>query len=177
MKTKKYKKNRLNKTVIAVSIILVLIITATTYSYISKSQTPALKQPTVNSPIVTIPATPKEIKDSNAIKQNSVNNETTDNSTPPLSASITSINQNDPTLQIRVLVQKISNTGSCKLTLTQGSISKVYSVDIQALASNSTCKGFDIPITDLGTTGEWAATIVVTIDTQTVKLTQNISIK
>jgi hypothetical protein len=74
-------------------------------------------------------------------------------------AEITAANQDESTLHVRVLIQSVVNSGRCTITMTSSSHNTyTQSVDVQALPSSSTCKGFDIPVGQLGQ-GTWSITI------------------
>jgi cytoskeletal protein RodZ len=107
-----------------------------------------------------------------------VENEPTESPTAPasLAASITAANQNGSTLQIRTLIETVSSDGTCKLMLTKGSGTHTYTTGIQAQSSTSTCKGFDIPTSDLSA-GVWQATIDITIQGKKAHLTKNITVE
>lgn len=106
-----------------------------------------------------------------------VENEPTESPTTPatLAASITAANQNGTTLQIRTLVEMVSSDGTCKLTLTKGSDVRTYTAGIQAQSSTSTCKGFDIPTSDLSA-GAWQVAIDITIQGKKAHLTKTVTI-
>lgn len=84
-------------------------------------------------------------------------NEVPENITVIFSAT----NQTDTTLQIRALIEAVLGSGQCVLTLTSGSTTLTKTASVQALASSSTCTGFDIPLTELSA-GEWQLNLVVT---------------
>lgn len=99
--------------------------------------------------------------------------------TPPgvITGSITSKNKTSNTLQVRVLIDQILSTGTCKLTLTNKSMGAtvVKSADILASPSSSTCKGFDIPLSELRS-GTYDIIITITSESQTGTITGSISI-
>lgn len=73
--------------------------------------------------------------------------------------AITASAQNGSTLQIRTLISTISTNGICTLTLEKsGRPTVTKTVQVQALAATSTCKGFDVPVSELAN-GKWKATI------------------
>lgn len=80
---------------------------------------------------------------------------------------ITAANQNNSILQIRTLIQAIVSTGECTLSM-KGPHGATYAAkaEVQALASSSTCKGFDIPLEQLAT-GVW----IITVDFNNPELT------
>lgn len=76
-----------------------------------------------------------------------------------VTVSITAANQNDDTLQIRTLIQVVVSDGTCTLSgksPSGKSITKTAAV--QAQATSSTCKGFDIPVRELSNE-KWNFTI------------------
>lgn len=70
---------------------------------------------------------------------------------------ITASSQNDSNYQIRTLISAVV-TGNCTLTLTKGSSTVSKTTDISTFAQSSTCKGFDIPLTELSK-GTWTVNI------------------
>jgi hypothetical protein len=71
-----------------------------------------------------------------------------------VSITITVANQNGSTLQIRSLISAVTGTGTCTLTLTKSGKTVTTTVGVQALASSSTCQGFNIPTSELSP-GTW----------------------
>ncbi len=72
-----------------------------------------------------------------------------------VTVSITAANQNSGMLQIRNLIEAVDSTGTCTLTLTKsGSTTVTKTAGVQALASSSTCQGFNIPVSELSK-GTW----------------------
>lgn len=65
-------------------------------------------------------------------------------------------------LQIRVLINQLLTSGTCKLTLTNGD-GKTYSAsaDVASNPSSATCQGFNVPLNQLGS-GNWNISISVT---------------
>lgn len=80
-------------------------------------------------------------------------------SKPVVGLDITSVNQDSTTLRIRTIVQSVSSSGNCTISM-KGPSGKSYTekVEAQPLPSSSTCKGFDIPISSLSK-GDWTVTI------------------
>jgi hypothetical protein len=76
-----------------------------------------------------------------------------------VSAEITAANQNGETLQVRTLIQLVTNEGTCTVSLKR-SDGKTYSeqASVQALSSATTCSGFNIPVSELGS-GTWDLTV------------------
>lgn len=92
-------------------------------------------------------------------------------------ADITSVNQDASLLHIRALVQAVTSSGTCTLAMT-GPQQKTYSssASVQALPSTSTCKGFDIPLSQLEK-GDWKITITFNNDKLTASASKNITIQ
>lgn len=90
---------------------------------------------------------------------------------------ITAINQTNTALQIRTLIQTITSEGTCSLSM-NGPSGKTYTstATIQALPSSSTCKGFDVPLTELSQ-GVWMITVSFTNDNLATSATREITIK
>lgn len=119
----------------------------------------------------------KEQKDAgNSAKDQTVNNTDESTTTPgsdpstipapgsgdnktTVSAEITAANQNGELLQVRTLIQLVTSNGTCILSLKR-SDGKTYSkqASVQALSSATTCTGFDIPVSELGS-GAWNLTV------------------
>ncbi len=90
--------------------------------------------------------------------------------------TITAANQTSDMLQVRVLIQVVSSSGTCNLTMTkQNSPIVSKTAGVQALANSSTCKGFDIPLTAL-LPGTWQLTITFENQTSTGSASQSIVI-
>lgn len=78
----------------------------------------------------------------------------------PTSVAITSANISSGTLYIRASIDTVADEGTCLLSM-KGPSDKTYTADagVQPLASNTTCKGFNIPVSSLSP-GNWEITIV-----------------
>jgi len=91
--------------------------------------------------------------------------------------TITAAQQNGSTLQIRVMIGAVEGAGVCTLTLTSvGQSTVTKTTNSQALASTSTCQGFDIPISELPA-GTWRAIIEYNSTALTGSATQDIVVK
>ena len=95
-----------------------------------------------------------------AIKNSESSSASTPSSDSSLSVDITASNKTSSLMQIRVQINSIVNSGTCDITLTNGTSSVHHSVAVSPLASTSTCKGFDIPLSELSS-GKWNYTITV----------------
>lgn len=137
------------------------------------------------------PPTSEQKKAGSQVKQESLdasNGKTTNQSdTPPaptphtgskstVGVSITASSQNGTTYQIRSQIDTPTDTGSCTLTLTKGSATVTKTADIQALAKVSTCKGFDIPTSELSP-GTWQMTLHFANDTLTGSTSGTITVQ
>ncbi len=73
------------------------------------------------------------------------------NTAPGLTGAITYVGVSNGYLRIRVNIDQYLASGSCNVVLTRGD-AQVYSdyANIVSSASTSTCEGFDIPTTSLG---------------------------
>lgn len=69
----------------------------------------------------------------------------------------------DSVYQIRTLIQKVTNTGTCTLKLTSGVRVVTKTTSVQALSQYSTCKGFDIPKSELSP-GIWNLNLTVDVE-------------
>lgn len=67
-----------------------------------------------------------------------------------VTVSITAANINDSTLQVRGLINSVVNSGSCVLEISGGSENKEFTANVQPGPSTSTCQGFDIDTSELG---------------------------
>ena len=93
-----------------------------------------------------------------AKQQESQEGSTTPSGTIPV--NITAV-QPGETVYIRTLISSVTSSATCKLDMA-GPDGKTYttSVGTQALAGSSTCQGFNIPMSELGS-GSWKITISV----------------
>ena len=84
--------------------------------------------------------------------------------------------QND-TLVIRTNINELIGNGSCKLTLSRSSDGKEFtqSVGIINNPSSSSCKGFDVPTSKLGS-GKWNILITIKSDDKLGKIRDQVSL-
>lgn len=80
-----------------------------------------------------------------------------------LNIAFTSVWQNEAALQVRVQIDPLVSNGSCTLTLTKDGSTITKTAAVYAMASISTCQGFDVPISELSS-GVWNLTVSVTSD-------------
>ncbi|HET6746729.1 MAG TPA: hypothetical protein VFH06_01330 [Candidatus Saccharimonadales bacterium] len=135
----------------------------------------------------------EQIKAGNDTKKDTVDSESkpssgsnTDHPTSPdtpsqsgskttVSMTITAANQNGSVFQLRSFISTITNSGTCTLTLTQGSRSVTKTAGVQAAASTSACKGFDVPVSELGA-GVWQASLHFENESVTADASQKITV-
>lgn len=76
--------------------------------------------------------------------------------------TITSAQINGSELTIRTLISDVTQTGNCSLAMNSTSGGQYNaSAGVQAGASASTCKGFDVPLSELGS-GVWSIKVTYT---------------
>ena len=185
----KIQSKKMSKTplIIAAALIALLAVAALTYVYAfngsilgwSNHKTSSNDKPSTNTNLDK--PTDEQIKAGNDIK-----NENTDTSPAPLpqpgsdkqsvEVIITTPNQNAGTLQVHTQISTVVNTGQCTLTLSRTGQKVTKTADVQALASTSTCKGFDIPVSELST-GSWQATLIYENDSLTGTASKLITIQ
>jgi len=181
MKIIKNKKHK--KLLIIISIITVFLISiAAVYFYSqninSKVSTPpnnSSKNKTDKVNVIDLnKPTTEEINAGNVVKKETVNNITPNE--PSFNITISAANQNDNIMQIRTLIDTTISSGTCELIMKQGDKIVSKAADIQSLASTSTCKGFDIPISELSS-GNWNLTISATSGAQTNTVSKDIQVQ
>lgn len=184
--------NKSNKKIFAIiSVFLILLLATSVAAYYFKvgpfSQN-------INESVNLDPATDDQKNTGNNIKQHSLeqinsgkDNTGSDPSPAPqpvegsdkksVGMEISAANQNDSTLQIRTFIQTITSTGKCDLLMKNAqNMTYTANVDVQALSSTSTCKGFDVPVDQLSP-GIWTVTINFSNDTLTASTSKEITIK
>ena len=93
--------------------------------------------------------------ESSSTKQTNGSQQTNDTQS---TISITGTNQSPTTFSVRTVIDKVIGSGTCTITLTHQTTKVTHMVDIQPLATTSTCKGFDIPLSQLSV-GTWETSI------------------
>lgn len=83
----------------------------------------------------------------------------------------------DDALSIRVTIYQPLDTGKCVLTLVRTSDSKQVSRTTQTVEnpSSSTCNGFDIPVSELGS-GRWSIKVAISSGDKTGEITSEVSL-
>ncbi len=188
MRIIKHRPSKKNLILIFASILLAgAIVCGALYSlgYFTAKPTPAT---TINYG----PPTTDQTTTGAAIKSSSANSSagksTNSSDTPPaptpitgstkksVQVSITASGQNNSLYQIRALIGALMDDGTCTLVLTQGPNSVTKTATTQALASSSTCRGFDIPVSELGT-GQWQLDLSVSSPTLIGSVNSTITVK
>lgn len=106
----------------------------------------------------------------------STSNTVDNNNQKSLSVTITALSQNGGVVQIRGLIDVVSSVGTCTLTLAKGSDVVTKEAGVQALPSESTCKGFDVPTSELSV-GLWTATLGVHIGSDEGSASKSFAVK
>ena len=120
------------------------------------------------------PPTQDQKENSSDVKKTSIENANQD--TPKsLNVSINSYAKTTAITHVGVDIERIISTGKCAINIVNGNTSKEYRADIQALAQYSTCKGFDIPNSDIGS-GTWSIQATITSGSLTGSATSSIKV-
>ena len=119
------------------------------------------------------PPTQGQIEAGEDIKKGTVENDGQTSDTT--SVAITAQEYDGSVLRIRTLIETVANNGTCELILEKDGVIVTRTVETQALPSNSTCKGFDIPVSELSS-GVWKVTIKVDINNLKATVTNQVTI-
>jgi cytoskeletal protein RodZ len=187
MKIKTKKKKSLNKKIPVIILVILLLAVGGTLVYVYAFHGTLFGQSKTTSPATT-PETKTNSTDDqksagDSIKQTSVNSTqptttgTSDSTTGKTSTNvtITTAEQAGSTYQIRAQISAITNTGTCTLTLTKGSTVVTKTASVQALASTSTCEGFNIDTSELSS-GNWQLLLKFENDSLTGSASQTITV-
>lgn len=114
--------------------------------------------------------TNEQVKAGEQVKEKSLTDTSKDDTSidPSFIVTAKNINTASSLLQIRTLLSEVVSQGTCTLTLTKDSSTISRSVAIQAGPADSTCQGFDIPLSELSN-GTW--NISITAKTPTMNKT------
>lgn len=173
----KIKKNK-RKKIIILSVLFVILIGTGTYAAITLLSSQDNKESGINYD----PPSQEQQEAGRDIKKDSIDSDQPakpseeDDTSASIEVIITSANQNGDLLQIRTAIQSVHN-GECTLHLAgPNEQTRTYTVPTQALASNSSCQGFDIPLSELNP-GQWAVEVTYTSEQGTGTATQTIGIE
>ena len=165
MKTQIQKKSHKNKVLITTIIVATLVlVTGTYYAYASNifgwRAFPAKSTIDYNSPTQSQINDGASVKNSNPITDSSPekgNDSSTTPTTGKVAVSASSVNVSEGVLQIRFLINAVTNDGTCKLTLTNPSAETIITAaNVQASASSTTCRGFNVQVGS----GTWTYSLV-----------------
>lgn len=123
------------------------------------------------------PPTDEEIQAGNDTKEQNVNPSTSPGSDPEATSSLAVTANNSGTdIQVRTTIAASVQDGSCSVTLTKGSSTVTKpNVGIQALSGYSTCKGWNIPVSELSS-GTWNVKVIATYQSKTAIGTTGVTI-
>lgn len=94
---------------------------------------------------------------------------TTSGQKPTVNMQITAANETSGTLYIRTLIETISSSGTCTLSMSgPGNQTYTATAGVQANPSTSTCQGFNVPVSSLSS-GTWH--ILINYEDSNVKAT------
>ena len=175
--------------IIAVSTISLLVVASASalllpnspLSIIPKQQDKSSNSVDLNKPTTEQKSTGEDQKKATAVPSQDTKSTAPAPTTAPdnsstFSVTITALSQADSLVQIRILVDKVSDSGTCTLTLTKGTTTVVKQSDIQAGPSSSTCKGFDVPTSELSA-GLWQVNASVTIGSQRSSASKTVTVQ
>lgn len=97
------------------------------------------------------------------------------NNSQSLTGVINYAGVSNDTLMIRTTINQSLSSGTCNLSISNGSKTVTRSSQIAPNPSSSTCEGFDIPASELGS-GNWTITIKVTSGDRSGELKGNTTI-
>lgn len=188
MKIKKSTKRR-NITLLSSAVVLVACLAVGYLSYRYSANNMAVRADQSGSVNYNEPT--KEQKElGSSIKQNSTgkNDNASDSGSdaPPsptdlgngkseVSMTINNLGQTSSALRLRTLIGAVTNTGSCTATLVKNNVTIEKTADVQAMAGESTCKGFDIPLTELSS-GKWTVSIKFENDKLVASAQQDVTV-
>lgn len=160
------KHEKYKKLLLAVISVLTIIALAFVY-YLYTTKTKVIEENQTNNTqnvnkVDYSPPTTEQVENGTSIKKDSLDNITNTDSDITNSANITITvaqkSSDGEYFQIRSFANKVDNTAKCTLSLTKGSQTISKNVDVQTSASVSSCKGFDINISELSA-GTWQMTV------------------
>lgn len=182
MRISQKKSDQKRKIIVITSVIIVLLAGGIlAYLYLSN------KSKSTDNGINYNPPTQEEKSTGDTIKQpDSTGSDPAPQPTPPTDSTetrstvgmdITALNQNKDVLQARTLIQTITSSGTCSLSMT-GPSGKNYTAtaNVQAGPSSSTCQGFDVPMPSLSS-GTWSVTISFQNDTLKGSATKDVTLQ
>ena len=107
------------------------------------------------------PATPEAVDEGELIKRQAAEQGNQSNTTSSIEVSLSAAGQDAKGGPI--VVRTVINGGSggqCTLTITNNSVTKEYTAEVENVGTYNSCKGFNVPVTELST-GSYTATLTV----------------
>lgn len=181
MNSIKTKKVKLNYIVILVASVVAVALSIGLYYYFTSNRTDSteiIKEDSTEKPVGEIdysaptsdqqnPATDTPVKDSSPSTPSSGN----------IVLNITALNQNDSTLQVRLLADGLLPQGTCSLQMSKAGEEPINSqVDTFVSANSTTCKGFDVDVSAIEK-GVWNLVISMSTDGRSGNISREIEIK
>lgn len=144
------KTNSNKKLFIALAIGLILLVSGAGVAYALVQQNTQTEETEKVNDVDYEPATDQQIEDGTTIKEQTVENADQEPA-DTLSLTLTSFKKNPTTYHVGVDIAQVLSTGTCTITLTPVGSGEpmTLTADIQPLAGYSTCKGFDILVSEL----------------------------
>lgn len=111
-----------------------------------------------------------------SIKENPTNqNKEPQSSTNNLTIDLVAFQKSNGEVHINANIRDfVTSSGSCKMSISQGAVTKTYEADIVAIAGYSTCKGFDVPNL---TSGTWQVSVNVSSGEHSGNSTTSVEVK
>lgn len=160
--------NKKSKKVILaiISVFIIIALAFAYYFYMTKTKEAKPNQTNDTKNINKVdysPPTNEQIESGSSIKKNSLDNTASTESnnaasTADITITVAQKSSDGKYFQVRSFANKVDSTAKCTLSLTKDNQTISKSVDVQTAASVSSCKGYDIDISDLSA-GTWQMTI------------------
>lgn len=175
-----------NKKVIIITAVVAVLLLGSVFVYALQNRTPGDSgQPTTSDDSKEKPATESDSPTPETPPTGKTPESKSDTPPAPVPSSegkdivevaITSTAQNSTTLQIRTVIYSVQGSGTCTLSLARSGYETItQTAEIQPLPSTSTCKGFDIPLTQLAP-GNWQATLTFSNNSVAGTTTKDITV-
>jgi cytoskeletal protein RodZ len=172
------KRSSSKRLIVSIAVVVVLLAAAVGYFLWKQYQNNHNADDKTSSSSIDLSTPTKEqIKEGNDAKNETIKNDSNSNDTPDKSISneITSASVSGDTLYIRNEIMGVYADGTCKLTLTKGSETITRQAGLQPGPQSTTCKGFNIPTSQLSR-GTWNVILTVTINDKTADATTTVSV-
>lgn len=180
IKTSQSRKRKLRRYYILVAFIALALIATVAYVVVTNVTN---KKPTSQTTDVQAPTSPNTSPETNNESHSTDNSTKAEDTTPVTEPSasppiaITASTQNGDVYQIRVLISTVTSSGTCTLSLERtGYTTVTKTAGVQAGPSSTTCKGFDVSVSELSA-GDWNARVVFKNASQSAEVSQIVTIK